>query len=238
MNIVLFEESEVGGILPVGDERAVHVLKVLRRQVGDYFDVGLINGPKGKATLVGVTDEGLELSFVWGDEEPPLLPIDLVVGLSRPQTMRKLLNEATTMGVRSIRFVETKRGEPSYGESKLWSTGEWRRHVVAGVAQAFTTRMPEVSWGMSLEAALDDLEEVRFRVALDNYEASVKLGMAVGGRKELALAVGSERGWTGKERDLLRDRAWVLAGMGERVLRTETATVAAVAVAREMMGGG
>lgn len=235
MNIVLFEESEIGRVLPAGDERALHVLKVLRRDVGDSFDVGLIDGPRGKATLAGVTEEGLNLSFVWGEEEPALLPIDLVVGLSRPQTMRKILNEATTLGARSIRFVETDRGEPSYGKSKLWSTGEWRRHVLAGVAQAFSTRVPVVRWGMGLETALGELAGVGCRIALDNYEASVRLGLAASGRRELALAIGSERGWTGRERDLLRGAGWELAGMGERVLRTETATVAALAVAREAL---
>ncbi len=124
MNIVLFEESELGRELPLGDERAVHVLKVLRRGVGDDFDVGLVNGPKGKAVLKAILDTGLVLDFSWGEAEPDLLPIDLVVGLSRPQSMRKILNEATTLGVRSIRFVATQRGEPSYAESKLWSTGE------------------------------------------------------------------------------------------------------------------
>ncbi len=237
MNIVLFEESELGRELPLGDERAVHVLKVLRRGVGDDFDVGLVNGPKGKAVLKAILDTGLVLDFSWGEAEPDLLPIDLVVGLSRPQSMRKILNEATTLGVRSIRFVATERGEPSYAESKLWSTGEWRRHVVAGVAQAFTTRLPQVSWGMSLEEALGELDELGCRLALDNYEGTVRLGKAlVGAHGALALAIGSERGWTGKERDLLRDAGWVLAGMGDRVLRTETAVVAAVAVVRELLG--
>ncbi len=259
MNIVLFEASEVeAGFLAKGDERAVHALKVLRRGVGDSFDAGLIDGPKGKATVLGISDVGLELGFEWGMAEPELLAIDLIVGLSRPQTMRKILNEATTLGVRSIRFVATERGEPSYAESKLWSTGEWRRHVVAGVAQAFTTRMPEVSWGMSLEAALAVVERGDVtRLCLDNYEGVARLGKAVSqsrlsfdrlrvfdkvashrenGRAEVALAIGSERGWTGKERDLFRARGWTLVGMGERVLRTETAVVAAVSVVRELMG--
>ncbi len=239
MNIVLFENSEVESVLPIGDERASHILKVLRRKEGDSFDVGLLDGPKGKATVVAVLSEGIELSFEWGREEPTLLPIDLIVGLSRPQTMRKILNEATTLGVRSIRFVATERGEPSYAESKLWSTGEWRRHVVAGVAQAFTTRVPEVTWGMSLEVALGEVaSNDGTRLCLDNYEGVMRLGEFWGGARNLpvALAVGSERGWTAKERDMFRARDWTLVGMGERVLRTETAVVAAVSVVREMIG--
>ncbi|MDQ8184964.1 RsmE family RNA methyltransferase [Pelagicoccus sp. SDUM812002] len=239
MNIVLFEESDLGRELPLRDERAAHVLKVLRRGVGDEFDAGLIDGARGKATIKKILDTGLVMDFEWGDAKPELLPIDLVVGLSRPQTMRKILNEATTLGVRSIRFVATERGEPSYAESKLWSTGEWRRHVLAGVTQAFTTRVPLVSWGMAMKDVLDELGNVDSRkLCLDNYEGVKRLGKVLGGTRfsAVALAIGSERGWTGWERDLFREMDWTLVGMGERVMRTETAVVAAVSVARELMG--
>lgn len=248
MNIVLFEAGEVeAGYLPNEDERVAHVLKVLKRGVREAFDAGVIDGQKGKASVTEFGERTMSFSFEATGEEPALLPIDLIVGLSRPQTMRKILNEATTLGVRSIRFVATERGEPSYAESKLWSTGEWRRHVVAGVAQAFTTRVPEVSWGISLEAALGEVAGGDgIRLCLDNYEGVKRLGEAVGIERvegsrassllPVALAIGSERGWTGAERDLFRARGWTLVGMGERVLRTETAVVAAVSVVRELMG--
>lgn len=247
MNIVLFEAGEVdAGYLPAGDERVAHVRKVLRRGIGDTFDAGVINGAKGKATVVEIGEALMRFSFEAVSEEPKLYPIDLVVGLSRPQTMRKILNEATTLGVRSIRFVGTERGEPSYGESKLWTTGEWRRHVVAGAAQAFGTRLPVVTWGMGLAEALEAVGEAgegKGRLCLDNYEGVMEIGGAMGRRGEgacveVALAVGSERGWTGAERELFRSRGWTLVGMGERVLRTETAVVSAVAVVRSRMSEG
>lgn len=240
MNMILFEADEVEVPLAKADPRGAHVLKVLRREAGDEFDVGLIDGPKGKATLVEIGAEVLTLSFVWGEDEPALYPIDLIVGLSRPQTNRKILGEATTLGVSSIRFITTNRGEPSYAESKLWTSGEWRRHLVAGAAQAFSTRLPKVRFGISLEEALADVGQGGYsaKVALDNYEATERLGAALGGmgREGLALVVGSERGWTGAERNLLRDNEYTLAGLGERVLRTETAVVAAVAIAVSRMG--
>lgn len=252
MNIVLFEMGEAeAGYLPNEDERVEHIRKVLRRHVGDTFDAGVIHGKKGKATVLEYGERTMSFEFQGRQEEPKLLPIDLVVGLSRPQTMRKILNEATTLGVRSIRFVVTDRGEPSYAESKLWSTGEWRRHVVAGAAQAFTTRLPLVTWGQTLEEALEAVGEHETRLSLDNYEGVMRLGEAVvraeskkrttqGESPEksvegVALAIGAERGWTTKERDRFRERGWTLVGMGERVLRTETAVVAAVSVVRELV---
>ncbi len=232
MNIVLFEADEIGFPLALADPRATHILKVLRREVGDAFDVGRVDGPKGKATLVAIGKESLEFSFEWdGEEEPALYPIDLIVGLSRPQTNRKILNEATSLGVRSMRFVSTDRSEPSYAQSKLWASGEWRRHLVAGAAQAFSTRLPEIFFGISLETALSDLESCRPRIALDNYEATESFCSGVATKEGLALAVGSERGWTARERSLFRESGYALAKLGERVLRTETAVVSALAIA-------
>lgn len=251
MNIVLFEAGEVeAGYLPNGDERVDHVRKVLKRSVGEAFDAGVINGWRGKATVTEFGELTMSFSFVAVTEEPKLLPIDLIVGLSRPQTMRKVLNEATSLGVRSIRFVATDRGEPSYAESKLWSTGEWRRHVVAGAAQAFTTRLPLVTWGEGLEPSLLAVGEREDRLCLDNYEGMMRLGEFLRRDEErrpsesstfredvtgVALAIGSERGWTTGERELFRSRGWMLVGMGDRVLRTETAVVATVSVVREFL---
>lgn len=230
MNIVLFEAGETRVPLILSDERAQHILKVLRRGEGDSFDAGEIDGRRGKAIVRSIGEETLELDFDLSIEEPELHPVDLIVGLSRPQTNRKILQEATSLGVRSIRFVLTERGEPSYAESNLWTSGEWRRHIVAGAAQAFTTRIPRISFGLSLEEAVGDFAAGALKVALDNYEASIALGSMETVGKAVALAIGSERGWTRGERALLKGGGYTLAHLGPRPLRTETAVVAGIAL--------
>jgi len=53
------------------------------------------------------------------------------------------------------------------------SSGEWRRHLLAGAAQAFDTRLPDVTHGKSLDEILASLPAATTtRVALDNYEAT------------------------------------------------------------------
>ena len=237
MNLILFEESEVAHPLPHEDARARHILEVLRRREGDEFDVGLIDGPRGKAVLKQVSAAGLMLDFCWTDEQPPLDPIILIVGLSRPQTNRKILQEAAAIGVQRMLFVSTERAEPSYASSRLWTTGEYRRHLLAGVEQAFSTRVPQVAHGLSLQEALDEVGDLKAKYALDNYEYTVPMGQVrppCGAA--VVLAVGSERGWTARERDALRQAGFLLAGLGQRVLRTETAVIAALALAKSAMG--
>jgi 16S rRNA (uracil1498-N3)-methyltransferase len=239
MNIVLFEHDEIDRRLPLADERARHIIGVLRRSPGDTFDAGIIDGLRGKGTLIGEHADGLEIEFECGEEEPPLPPIDLVVGLSRPQTNRKILQEATTLGVRSMSFVTTERGEPSYAESRLWSTGEWRRHLIAGAAQAFTTRLPRVAFRIglkeSISASIADASGETSRVVLDNYESPRSLATSLNNPTEVLVAVGAERGWTADERDLFRELGFGFAHLGTRPLRTETAVIAAIAIVHASM---
>ncbi len=233
MNIILFEEHEVRSALSRDDTRVVHVLEVLRRQIGDSTDVGLVDGPRGKAILQSVDDAEVTFQFTWGEEPQPLLPIDLIVGLSRPQTCRKILQEATSLGVRSIFFIATDRGEASYATSKLWTSGEWQSLVRAGVEQAFSTRFPKVQFGVGLADVIESIEISDGRVCLDNYEATVGLLEATlnaPNQNSVVLAVGSERGWSEGERNLFRRHDFLLAHLGERPLRTETATIAAISV--------
>jgi 16S rRNA (uracil1498-N3)-methyltransferase len=234
---MLFEPDEIGRSLPRGDPRAVHLLQVLRRREGGTFDAGVVNGPRGRGTLVTVGPDALTLSFAWSAEPPPLAPITLVIGLPRPQTARDILREATSLGVAAMHFVATDKGEPSYARSALWSSGEWRRQLLAGAAQAFDTRLPAVTHGRSLLEVIGALPGDCTRLALDNYEASSALGrchllndIPVGTSPPVVLAIGSERGWSAAERSVLRGSGFILVHLGARVLRTETAVVAAVAV--------
>jgi len=237
VNIILLHPEEIARPLPKQDPRAEHILKVLRRQIDDTFDVGLINGSRGKATLVAINSDDLELTYIWSAEPPPADPLTLIIGLPRPQTARKILQEAATLGVSALHFVITERGESSYAQSTLWSSGEWKRHVHAGVAQAFCTRVPEVINGQTLEATIAALPPNSARLALDNYEATTALSKChQPGGTSVVVALGAERGWSPKERDLLRQNNFTIAHLGERVLRLETAVTAAVAIIKAQSG--
>lgn len=238
MNLILFEPDEIARPLARSDGRAAHLLEVLRRREGESFDAGVVNGPRGKGTVLAIGGDSLALSFDWGAEPPPLDPVVLVVGLPRPQTARKLLQEAAALGVRALHFAATEKGEPGYAGSALWRSGEWRRHLVAGAEQAFDTRLPEMTHGRPLAGVLAALEAGAFRIALDNYEAPQALGNLELPRKPtaVALAIGPERGWSAGERHLLRGSGFTLAHLGARVLRAETAAVAAVAIVKSRLG--
>jgi len=235
MNIILFENHEVDSPFRRDDHRVNHILNVLRRKVGDTTDVGLVNGPRGKAILKLWNEEEVDFDFIWEEEPPALLPIDLIVGLSRPQTSRKILQEATSLGVRSIHFAATQRAEPSYASSRLWTTDEWERLVRAGVEQAFSTRFPNVEFGVSISDCIESTKSAAGRICLDNYEATAGVWEASSQKQSVVLAIGSERGWTEQERDLFRQSDFSLAHLGDRPLRTETAAIASISIVSALL---
>ncbi len=250
MNLILFDPAETALPLPRTDPRAMHILSVLRRHIGETFDCGLIDGPRGKATLTAVSVTALALAFVWDATPlPPPAPITLILGLPRPQTARDILRDATSLGVAALHFVTTEKGDPNYARSTLWSSGEWRRHLVIGAEQAFDTHLPVVTHGRARPAVLATLPPLPARLTptaplapvarlvLDNYQSPAALSAcALVPTQPVVLALGPERGWSAGERDLFRAHAFAFAHLGPRVLRAETAAIAAITLVRAKLG--
>jgi len=244
VNLILFAPPETTAPLPRTDPRALHLLRVLRRLIGDTFDCGLVNGPRGKGTVIALDAHTLTLAFTWeAAPPPPSAPITLVLGLPRPQTARDILRDATSLGVAALHFVTTEKGDPNYARSTLWSSDEWHRHLVIGAEQAFDTRLPLVTHGRPLTDVIKCLPGSAIngtptnRLVLDNYESPSALShCSLTDYHPVILAFGPERGWSAAERDLFRAHTFTFAHLGARVLRTETAVIAAVALMRAKLG--
>lgn len=227
MNIVLFENSEIGPPLALDDPRTRHIRKVLRRLVGDSFDTGTINGARGKAHIAKINDDGLHLKFDWDQPHPRAAAPKLAIGFPRPQTARDVLRDATSIGVQELSFISTARSDPNYANSSLWTNGEWRRQVITGAAQAFDTFIPEVQWHETLAATLDRwASDGVTATALDLYDCSQGFAQYLkteSATRPNAVLIGPERGWDDADRALLDARQIPRLHLGPRVLRTETA---------------
>lgn len=255
MNLILFDKDEIIPrdessafeiTLKLTDPRAVHILKILKGTNGSLFDAGIINDKRGKAVIDSITGENIQLSFTPEAEPVGLTPLTLLLGLSRPPTVKKVLKEATALGVARFILCGTENSERSYRDSNALKPDKIREVLLEGVQQAVCTMLPETTVEHSLRCAIEAVTPAQpgtLLIALDNYEATISLtdfwqNNRPAGRteSETVLAVGSERGWTNKERDRLRNAGFTLCSLGPRVLRTETASIAGTAVCLSGMG--
>ena len=238
MNLMLFDDVFESVRLERADPRAQHLHKVLRAKIGTLVFLGFVNGARARAKVVAVEADGaFELEIVGTEPAPAPLPITLLIGLVRPHTAKRILFEAASLGVAGIHFLEAERSEPSYAQSSLWQTDEWRDRIRLGTEQAFGTHLPQVAMHADLQSAISALYGTDVHVALDNYEAKGVLGAVLPDAGASAvIALGPERGWSREERDVFRKNGWKLAHMGEHVLRAETACVAAVSATATKLG--
>lgn len=246
MNLLLFEESELGRPLSKRDERCVHLLKVLRKGPGDSFEAGVLDGRLGTGRIEAIGEDGsLAFAFVPDRDPPAKEALRVAVGFPRPIQLRRLLRDLSSLGVAAIDLVGTELGEKSYRDTKLLEDGGARAALMEGAAQARDVRLPALAAWPDLGSWLRARpwgEAPRALVAPDNVDPEApfcRLGFGAAGAArtgETVLAIGSERGWSDGERRALEAAGFVRASMGERALRTETACVVAVALALEKLG--
>lgn len=236
MNLILFENHFKTIVLDSGDSRVQHIRSVLKIPVGGVFFVGFSNASRGLVRLTSIEADGsCLLSLLEEEAVPKPLPIQLCVAMPRPHTAKRILFEAASLGVASIHFFRSEKGESSYFKSSLWKAKNYEKRLVLGAEQSFATHLPEVHIEDSLKAVLEHLgNENAF--ALDNYEASRDLGKAVlSEATNCNLALGPEGGFSQTERLLFEQMHWEQVHLGPRVLRLETAVVAAISIVSERM---
>ena len=94
------EKDEIGPArVCVGDRRLRHAREVLRAAVGDELAVGQIGGRLGRGRILRIDAEALELEVALEREPPPPHPAVLALALPRPPSLRKVLQQATALGV-------------------------------------------------------------------------------------------------------------------------------------------
>ena len=233
MNLLLLDSEIPLLSLAKDDPRAVHLRSVLGVKTGDEIDLAVKNGPRGKGKVSLFPDQRIDLAIRWAERHScDFFPVHLIVGFARPQTCRKILEQTSALGIERISFFQAEKGEPSYAKSRLWTTNEWMERIDRGVEQAFASFVPTCDLHVTLDQALSSAQnEGAFKIALDNYEATQPLtAECTDGKPPIVLALGPERGWSASEREHLRSRNFEMRHLGKRVLRMETAVVAALGV--------
>ena len=242
MNLILCEPGELDpdGVVTLTGPRAVHIRGVLRAQPGDAVRVGVVDGPKGRGTILDLGDGAVALRCELHPEVPPVPPVDLLLALPRPKVLRRLWAQLAALGVGRILLTNAERVERNYFDTHVLDAATYRPLLIEGLQQAGDTRLPRVSVHRQLRPLVEDelgqpTPDERRLVAHPGGDASLVTMAGAAGRGRVLLAIGPEGGWNAFELSLLARHGFATIGMGPRTLRTDTACVALLALVHETL---
>ena len=247
LNLILFEPAELAGEpsqlrVNVRDERAAHLREVLRVGVGDEVRVGVIGGPRGKGRVIAVDDDGVTLECELGSAIAERPAVDVILAVPRPKVLKRLWAPLASLGVGRVALVNAAKVERFYFDSHAVQPEHIRPRLIAGLSQASDTRLPEISVERELKPFVEDRLEAWsgdarcVLAAVGARRSLLEIAQRTDPSRRVVVAIGPEGGWTSFERDLFQRHGFVAASLGPRVLRTDVATIAIVAILHEGLG--
>jgi 16S rRNA (uracil1498-N3)-methyltransferase len=222
-------------------EQAAHLIRVLRAQAGMKYDI--VAGDRvWRAVISGVSGDSVRFTLLSEVEAEAALPVTILLSIFKFDRMEWIIEKATELGAERFVPMTARRSEKHLAQAAPARVERWRRVAREAAKQSRRSDVPLVEDVVTLKAG------VRIKAAppglsllLAEQERSTTLSAAMQqdgiGRVPVHLALGPEGGWTAEEEALFASEGWQAVSLGPRILRAETAGIAAMAVVAAMLGG-
>jgi 16S rRNA (uracil1498-N3)-methyltransferase len=222
-------ELAPGCIVELPPETASHLAKVLRARTGDQIILFRGDGREYLGAVESVRGARVTASIGNGsfvDRESPL-GVTLVQCVPRGDRMDFIVQKATELGVTRIVPVLSQRSvvrlDAAQAESKA---AHWRAVALNACEQCGRNRLPAVDSPIALVSYLGDSACAAPRFLLEPETMPQAATPVIAG--EVEIAIGPEGGFAPEELDAFRSAGFIRLGLGPRILRTETAAIAAL----------
>lgn len=234
-------ELKTGQQVQLDDQAVVHVSRVLRLKSGS--PVILFNGKGGEFSgLLSAVDKRsvtIEIHAFHEREVESPLKTTLIQGVSRSDRMDFTMQKTTELGVSEIIPVLMRYSSVNVDPKRLAKKQlHWQSIVNSACEQCGRNSVPHVAAVRSFEEYLSHIEHAdqSLKIVLHGEGAKSIRDVSVCKDEKLQLFVGPEGGISNEELQLLKDRGFIGVRLGPRVLRTETAAIAAMSVLQFMQG--
>ena len=182
MNLLLIrpEELTAPDAASITGERVAAVQEDHKLSPGLCVRAGVLGGEMGSARVISCTPEHIDLRLELGEQAPQKHPLELIVAISRPQTMKKVLWFTGSSGIARLHLVGSAKGEKSYLQSKSLQSPHLERELFRGLEQGCDTVLPPVSQYPNVRTLLKELlgSAGRSRAGDRNQPAGLSAGVS------------------------------------------------------------
>jgi RsmE family RNA methyltransferase len=205
-----------------------HLHSTLKAKVGDQFKFTILNKGMGLGLITEITPLQCKVEFSqltlnthgW---------FQLIVGVSRPQTTKKVLEHATTFGAKKIHFFKADLSEKSYLTSKVFEEECLKESLYDGLSQsALYTQLPSVELSSFNPALTYKDESQKYILDLCDSSSFLSLKNSLDFSVPITLAIGPERGFTEADRERFHQAGFQSVKISSSILRVEHAIYSAI----------
>ena len=203
-----------------------HIHATLKLKVGDLVKCSVLNRGLTKGEVLELTASSCQLRL---SSITPGIPqwFDLIVGLSRPQTTKKILEHATTFGARSFHFYKAALSEKSYLDSKIFQNQAFEEFMLLGLSQsAIYSNLPEFKLDQFNPAKNYQAAPLKF--VLDLKTDKSFLDVPIDFNQPITLAIGPERGFISEDLEAFHQAGFTSIKISSSILRVEHAVYSAI----------
>jgi 16S rRNA (uracil1498-N3)-methyltransferase len=237
MNLLLFYPDEIQseGVAAVTGPRAVNIIKQHEiTKTGISLKAGVRGGKIGKALVTTfdinvVGHEKIDFQTSFTEEPPQRNDIEVIIGLPRPQTVKKIIQVATSFGIAAIHFVPFEKTIKSYQSSKIWTSENIENEIMESLQQVCDTCAPNLFRYPTLKEFysnfVDRLPEFWQQTVVFDSRGAINMNQHSTFKY---LIFGPESGFSDSELELFSNRAVTLVSLGQRMLRLEHAVCASL----------
>ncbi|MBE01554.1 16S rRNA (uracil(1498)-N(3))-methyltransferase [Marinobacter lutaoensis] len=227
----------VGQTAALDDNAAQHVGRVLRMQPGQELRLFNGNGHDYPARIVEAGKKRVAATILEEIPNPSESPLEIVLAqtLSKGDRMDYAVQKATELGVTRIVPLTSERCDVRLrGDREDKRLKHWQQVAISAAEQCGRARVPQLMPVMSLPEWFDLARDCDLRLVLHHRTEQSLTTLARPTR--VALMIGPEGGFSGDEVAAAEAAGFVPVALGPRVLRTETAPVAALTLCQWLWG--
>jgi 16S rRNA (uracil1498-N3)-methyltransferase len=221
--------------------QAEHLARVLRAQPGTEADI-VANGRVFHATIASVSAEEVLFTLIAELTAEPALPVTLLLSVFKFDRMEWAIEKATELGVATIVPVIARRTEKHLAQAADKRVERWRRLAHEAAKQSRRADLPIIEEPIALPARLQQPSAAHHILLAENelditLRQRMETALAASGSElsDIEIAIGPEGGWTNDELALFAKHNWQPASLGPRILRAETAAIAAIAITSALL---
>ncbi|HUY93914.1 MAG TPA: 16S rRNA (uracil(1498)-N(3))-methyltransferase [Terracidiphilus sp.] len=216
--------------------QAEHITRVLRARPGTEADI-VAGGHVFHAEVAAVSPGEVRFNLLAEVEADPALPVTLVMSIFKFDHLEWAIEKATELGVAGIVPAIARRTEKHLADAAEKRVERWRRIAREAAQQSRRSDVPVIYDPVQIGAHVRTQSQAT-RIVLAEQERTTTLRALLHALMDassnempsLELAFGPEGGWAPEEEALFDANGWRAASLGPRILRAETAAIAALAV--------